>query len=47
MRYKRYKEGNAIKSRMTMGTTVHTVSRRWESIVYLSTNGVAIIARKR
>jgi len=36
IKYKIYREGNAIKSKIIIGITVHTVSSKWESMVYLS-----------
>lgn len=46
IRYKRYKEGNAINKRIIIGTMVQTDSRTCESIVYKSKREVVIKYKK-
>jgi hypothetical protein len=42
IKYNKYREGKAINKSNTIGTTVHTVSNTWESIVNLSIKGLAL-----
>jgi hypothetical protein len=42
IKYSKYREGKAIKIKITIGTTVQIVSKRWESIEYLSWRGAVL-----
>jgi len=44
IRYKIRRDGRAIKTRMTAGKIVHTISISWESRIYLLVSLVETIA---
>lgn len=44
IRYKMRREGRAIRTRITAGKTVHTISISWESKIYLLVSLVETIA---
>jgi len=47
IKYSKYKDGKAKNNKITIGKTVHTVSKKCESLVTLSIKGLNLTYKKK